>query len=388
MNISKLAILQVLATQSLIVLGTTSCALHLESDDSSDNADIGDDCAFCYSNGGSGTTPPTSTSSTTKVEFLKNTGKGMFTVGSNLNAMGAHIEDVASHISAADVAIDDTCNHKLFKIGTGSSMKHLVHVKECDISNRNSAKEKTITNYDLGSNTFQLWSNKGKDSSNELSNLIRRHEIGEYKNDIDRSAPKVGSSNDSLSGISDVKILGILNDSVASNQPDGTVSDYQMEGVNQGWSSGTKTVEAFGASFSVESAEVTTTSPDKINLEEFKSLSSVPKPLWSKVKNDSNGASSSNASNNSCGESEATSQEEREVLDVECTLDGGFRRTIQVIHNPENGDACEMWYQKPTEGIVYGEPLWHAHNPENQGFCEDKANALIQEHEDAGWVCD
>ncbi|MDO6747164.1 hypothetical protein [Gilvimarinus sp. 1_MG-2023] len=68
--------------------------------------------------------------------------------------------------------------------------------------------------------------------------------------------------------------------------------------------------------------------------------------------------------------------------DYTCQL-GETTRLIEVAYLvPEQTVPCEVRYQKNDEpGLV----LWRANN--QTGFCENKAQKLIREHEALGFTC-
>ncbi len=66
-----------------------------------------------------------------------------------------------------------------------------------------------------------------------------------------------------------------------------------------------------------------------------------------------------------------------------CTQ-GQLSRQIEVVYvNPDLALPCEVLYDKRDEGSQ--RILWRAEN--SQGYCEEKAEQLIQKHRAWGWQC-
>ncbi len=61
---------------------------------------------------------------------------------------------------------------------------------------------------------------------------------------------------------------------------------------------------------------------------------------------------------------------------------GNQERIIEVIYTSEGKVPCEVHYTKAGGTEV----LWHAQNLE--GYCEEKATALIAKHRAWGWTCE
>lgn len=60
-------------------------------------------------------------------------------------------------------------------------------------------------------------------------------------------------------------------------------------------------------------------------------------------------------------------------------------RSVLVSSRPDAAEACEVRYQRVSEG---GAPqlLWHAQS--DPGFCTGQAAALVQRLQQAGWTCE
>ena len=66
-----------------------------------------------------------------------------------------------------------------------------------------------------------------------------------------------------------------------------------------------------------------------------------------------------------------------------CTQ-GQLTRSIKVVYaDPDLALPCEVLYDKRDEGSQ--SILWRAEN--TQGYCEDKADQLVQKHGAWGWQC-
>ncbi|MEM7079417.1 MAG: hypothetical protein AAF513_12385 [Pseudomonadota bacterium] len=67
-----------------------------------------------------------------------------------------------------------------------------------------------------------------------------------------------------------------------------------------------------------------------------------------------------------------------------CSL-GELTRNVSVIYNdPGQPVPCEVWYEKPTEG-VQAETLWQANN--EAGYCEARAAEFVDKLTNLGWAC-
>jgi hypothetical protein len=68
---------------------------------------------------------------------------------------------------------------------------------------------------------------------------------------------------------------------------------------------------------------------------------------------------------------------------VACKRDGVVRN-VMVVGGPDSAHACEVRYQRASEG---GSPqlLWHAQS--DPDFCDSQAAALVSRLEQAGWSC-
>jgi hypothetical protein len=63
---------------------------------------------------------------------------------------------------------------------------------------------------------------------------------------------------------------------------------------------------------------------------------------------------------------------------------GGVVRKVSVMATPDSTNACEVRYQRASEG---GPPqlLWHAQS--DPGFCSTQAATLVSRLEESGWSC-
>jgi hypothetical protein len=63
---------------------------------------------------------------------------------------------------------------------------------------------------------------------------------------------------------------------------------------------------------------------------------------------------------------------------------GGVVRKVSVVATPDGANACEVHYQRASEGA---EPqlLWHAQS--DPDFCATQAATLVSRLEQSGWSC-
>ena len=65
---------------------------------------------------------------------------------------------------------------------------------------------------------------------------------------------------------------------------------------------------------------------------------------------------------------------------------GNQVRLIEIVYqNPPANVPCEVTYTKETEEPGVAKSLWQATN--NEGYCEEKAQAFVQKQEGWGWDC-
>lgn len=69
---------------------------------------------------------------------------------------------------------------------------------------------------------------------------------------------------------------------------------------------------------------------------------------------------------------------------VTCEFAELSRRIEVVYSNPGQAVPCEVIYDKSGEGTI--ETLWRANF--QTGYCEEKANGLVEKLSDMGWQCD
>ena len=66
-----------------------------------------------------------------------------------------------------------------------------------------------------------------------------------------------------------------------------------------------------------------------------------------------------------------------------CSRDGVVRK-IAVTSAPDSGRACEVRYQRASEGGP-SQRLWHAQS--DPAFCESQVKTLVSRLAEAGWSC-
>ena len=65
-------------------------------------------------------------------------------------------------------------------------------------------------------------------------------------------------------------------------------------------------------------------------------------------------------------------------------MNGGLTRGVEVVYSdPGQPVPCEVIYDKSDEGSI--EALWRANN--SAGYCEVKAEGLIEKLRSMGWRC-
>jgi hypothetical protein len=63
---------------------------------------------------------------------------------------------------------------------------------------------------------------------------------------------------------------------------------------------------------------------------------------------------------------------------------GDTVRTVAVVTSPASGRACEVQYEKTSQGDP-AQVLWHADS--DSAFCASQAKALVDRLKEAGWSC-
>lgn len=64
---------------------------------------------------------------------------------------------------------------------------------------------------------------------------------------------------------------------------------------------------------------------------------------------------------------------------------GDLQRRVEIVHETAVTVPCEVHYYKDTEQPGEREVLWRALNEE--GYCEARAQAFVEQLQDWGWQC-
>lgn len=59
-------------------------------------------------------------------------------------------------------------------------------------------------------------------------------------------------------------------------------------------------------------------------------------------------------------------------------------RMVEVVQDPNATPVCEVWYEKPSEGVPR-QRLWSADN--ELGYCAPKADSFLAKLDGWGWTC-
>ena len=73
-----------------------------------------------------------------------------------------------------------------------------------------------------------------------------------------------------------------------------------------------------------------------------------------------------------------------EAISAFTCQNGGLTRIVELREAIPEGPVCEVWYEKPTEGVLK-QQLWSADNDPN--YCRPKAEEFRDKLIGLGWSC-